>query len=235
MPRAAAAFFVPLLLILASGCGSGGSSGTASIRFVQGSIDAPQVDFVVDGKTETTGMLYGNASTYISVKSGNRHVQVIPVNSTTPLLDQNVSLAENANETLMLTGPVAQHKPLVLNDGSTVTGGTSTTSNVRVVNISTQMGPADVYIVPSGTNLATATPVAKGLAFDQNTGYQSIAVTGTTGGNYIVYTTTPGTKSVSLTTGPLSFSSSTSSSQKQTVIVLDAPAGGFTFTLLNDQ
>jgi hypothetical protein len=230
-----------MLFVLAPACGGGSSSGsgTANIRFVQGSIDAPSVDFLVNGTTETSNMLYGNASGYISAKSGSIHVQVIPVNSTTPLLDQTLSLAENANETLILTGPVAQKKSLVLNDGSTTTGGTTTTLSVRVVNISTQMGPADVYIVRSGTNISGATPVAKSLGFDQDTGYQATTVgTGSAGGNYTVYMTVPNTQSVYISTGPLNFSgaSSTSSSGKQTVIILDNPSNnGFTFTGMSDQ
>jgi hypothetical protein len=199
---------------------------------VQGSIDAPSVDFLVNGTTHQSDMLYGNASSYVSVKAGNSQVQAIPVDSTKPLLDQTVSLADSANETVILTGRVAQLKPFVLNDGSTTTGGTTGAASVRVVSISTQMGPADVYIIPSGGTLSSATPVSSGLDFDQDTGYQSVDVgTGTTAANYTVYMTVPGTKSVYISTGPLTFSPS----KKQTVIILDGPAGGFTFTQLTDQ
>jgi hypothetical protein len=148
------------------------------------------------------------------------------VNSTKPLLDQSVSLADSSNETLILTGPVAQLKPLVLDDGKTT--GTTSSDNVRLVNISNSMGPADVYIIPAGTSLSSATPVAQGLDFDQNTGYVG---TGSTSGNVDVYLTKPGSQSVYLATGSLNLSVS----QKQTIIVLDSPAGGFTFTLLTDQ
>jgi hypothetical protein len=55
--------------------------------------------------------------------------------------------------------------------------------------------------------------------------------TGSTSGNVDVYLTKPGTQSVYLATGSLNLSVS----QKQTIIVLDSPAGGFTFTLLTDQ
>ncbi len=227
MRWAAPVVFVSLILAVAPGCGGGGSSSTtANLRFVQGSPDAPPVDFLVGGTTETSNMLYGNASSYVSVKAGTVHVQVIPVNSTKPLLDQSVSLAGSANETLFLTGPVTQLKPLVLNDGVT-TSTTATTNNVRVVNISTQMGPADVYIVAPGVNLASATAVSSGLAFDQSTSYTAL----TQGGNYEVYMTVPGGLTVYLATGPLTFATKL----QQTVVVEDAPAGGFTFSVLDDQ
>lgn len=225
MRRAPYLFLVILLLGFALACG-GSSAGTANLRFVQGSPDAPAVDYLVDGTTESSNLLYGNASSYASVKPGSRHVQIIPVNSTKPLLDQTVSLADSGNETLILTGPVAQLKPLVLDDGTTT--GTTSSDNVRLVNISNSMGPADVYIVPAGTSLSGATPVAKGLDFDQNTGYLG---TGSTTGNVDVYLTKPGTQSVYLATGSVNLSIS----QRQTIMVLDSPTGGFTFTLLTDQ
>jgi len=230
--RVAAGLFLSSLLILAPACGGGSSSATASIRFVQGSIDAPPVDFLVNGTAQKSNMLYGNASSYVSVTGGNSQVQVIPVNSTKPLLDQTVSLADSANETIVLTGPLAQLKPLVLNDGSTTTGGATSVASLRVVNISTQMGPADVYLIPSGGSLQGATPVSSGLSFDQDTGYQSLNVgTGTNGADYTVYMTIPGTQSVFISTGPLTFTEN----KKQTVVILDGVSGGFTFTQLTDQ
>ena len=226
MRRAASLFLVISLLGFALACGSGSSSSTANLRFIQGSPDAPPVNYVVDKATQSSNLLYGNASTYASVKSGNRNVQIIPVNSTKPLLSQTVTLADSANETLILTGPVAQLKPLVLTDGTTA--GTTSSNNVRIVNISTTMGPADVYIIPAGNSLSTATPVATDLDFDQNTGYIG---TGSTSGNFDVFLTKPTTQFIYLTTGSLNLSTT----QKQTILVLDSPHGGFTFTLLTDQ
>jgi len=210
--------------------GGGGSSDTGSLRFVQGYPDAPSVDLLVDGKTQTSDMLYANSSDYISLKKGSRHVQVIPVNGSKPLLDQTVSVGSSDFHTLVLTGLVAQLKPVLLTD--TVASTTTTPiDNVRVINISTQMGPADVYIVAPGVNLVTATPVATNLTLSQDTGYQ--AITGGTGGtgSYEVFVTAPGTRNAYLTTGSLAVAST----KNQTVVIEDAPAGGFTFTVLQDQ
>jgi hypothetical protein len=233
--RAAIGLFLTTLLVLAPACGGGGggsgSSATANIRFVQGSIDAPSVDFLVNGTTQESDMLYGNASSYVSVKAGNSQVQVIPVDSSKPLLDQTFSLADSGNETVILTGPVAQLKPLVLDDGATTTGATTGVASVRVVSVSSHLGPADVYIIPSGGSLSGSTPVSSGLDFDQDTGYQPVNVGTGSGANYTVYMTVPGTQSVYISTGPLTFTPA----KKQTVIILDGLAGGFTFTQLTDQ
>lgn len=225
MRRVASLFLVVMSFGFVLACGGGSSSNTANLRFVQGSPDAPPVDYVVDKATQSSDLLYGNASSYASVKSGNRNVQIIPTNSTKPLLAQTVTLADNANETLILTGPVAQLKPLVLDDGTTT--GITSSNNVRVVNISNTMGPADVYIIPAGSSLSTATPVAKALDFDQNTGYVG---TGGTSGNFNVYFTKPTTQFLYLSTGSLNLSTT----QKQTILVLDSP-NGLGFILLTDQ
>ena len=114
----------------------------------------------------------------------------------------------------------------------TVASTTTPIDNVRVINISVQMGPADVYIVAPGVNLSTATPVATNLALSQDSGYQAITGgTGASGSSYQVYVTAPGTRNAYLATGSLAVASA----KNQTVVIEDAPSGGFTFTVLQDQ
>ena len=231
MRRGVLLFALFLLLSVWLACGGGSSSDTGNLRFVQGSPDAPMVNFVVDGKTEQTNMLYGNATDYISLKVGSRHAQVIPVNSTTPLLDDTVSMDSGVFQTLILTGPAAQLKPVLLTD-SVASTSTTPVKNVRVINISTQMGPADVYIVAPGVNLASVTPVATNLSLGENTDYQPITtLSGGNAGNYEVFMTVPGTRNAFLATGPLAVATA----KNQTVVIEDAAGGGFTFAALQDQ
>ena len=232
MRRGVLLFASVLVLTSWLACGGGGSSSdTGSLRFVQGSPDAPAVDFVVDEKTQTTSMLYGNSSDYISLKTGSRHVQIIPVNSTKPLLDQTTSVGSSAFHTLILTGPVAQLQPVLLTD-SVATTTTIPIQNVRVINISTRLGPADVYIVDPSLNLSSATPVATNLALGKDTGYQAISTaTGSNPANFEVFITAPGTRNAFLATGPLAVVTT----KNQTVVIEDAAAGGFTFSVLQDQ
>jgi hypothetical protein len=210
-------------MLFAAGCGGGGSS-TGQLRFLQASPTGPHVDLFIDGTAETTNMAYGNSSGYITVKAGSRHLQAIPVNSTSPLLDLSVPIASSGNSTVLLTGPGSSVKSLVLTDGGT----TSSTGNgyVRVVNASVSMGPADVYIVAAGSGINGATPAATNLALNQDGGY-----TLTPAGNYEVFMTSPGTKSILLDTGPVNLTSL----QNWTLVALDSASGGFTFELFQDQ
>jgi len=212
-----------LATILAAGCG-GSSSDTGQIRFVQASPNSPQVDLLIDGTTQSSNLAYGNASGYISVKTGKRRVEVLPVNSSTPLLDLSVSVGSSDNTTVLLTGDAGNLQSLVLTDGGTTA--TTGDSYVRVVNASVSMGAADVYIVAAGTGINGATPVASNVALNQTGGYQL-----TPAGNYEVFMTTPGTKAVLLDTGPINLAAS----QNWTLLAMDGPSCGFTFTLLQDQ
>lgn len=210
---------------LLSGCG-GSSTGTGNLRFVQASPDAPQVNLLVDGKSVATTLGYSNATGYISVAAGSRHVQVVPVNGGSPVLDTSVSVTSSANQTLIMTGLKASTHSVLLTDSGT----TSTTGDqsVRVVEAATAIAAADVYIVPAGASIAGVSPAAASLTFGADTGYQLVPT-----GAYQVLMTTPGTKNTFLDTGALSMGATTG--QDQTVVVLDGPANGFTFTVLVDQ
>src|SRR5207245_1306026 len=123
----------------------------------QSSPDAPHSNVLVDGASVATNLGYGNGTGYISVKSGSRHIQIIPVNGSSPILDESLSISSGANQTLLLTGPAASIKPVVLADGGTKV--TTGDGYVRVVNASSSMGPADVYIVAAGTSIAGVQPI----------------------------------------------------------------------------
>ena len=212
---------------LALGCG-GGSSDTGQLRFMQASLISEQVQLLVNGTQQATNLNYGNATGYLSLKSTSQHVQVLPVSgSTTPILDAKVSINSTVPQTLLMTGITGAIGSVLLSDANTtaVTGDI----HVRVVNASNRMGAADVYILPAGSSIIGAVAVANGpFGFNQNTGYQLVA-----SGGYQVVMAVPGTTNAVLSTGTIN---PASSSLNQTVVVLDkAAAGGFTFTVLQDQ
>lgn len=213
-----------LEVILLAGCG-GGSNDFADLRFVLASPDAPGVNILIDGKSVGTNLGPGSSTGYISVTSGSRHIQLVPATgSMTPILDEKLSISNAAHQTLLVTGPAAAIKPIVLSDGGTTA--VSGDGHVRVFNASSTIGGSDVYIVPAGTTLTGVTAVATNLLFDQGTGYQAVGA-----GNYQVFLTKPQSTNVNLSTGPLDLATNAN----QTVVVLDNSAGGSTFLLLTDQ
>jgi hypothetical protein len=188
--------------------------------------DATPVDILIDGTQVATSLAYTNSTAYLAVKSGSRHIQALTVSNSTSVFDQTISITGSANETLLLTGPVAKMQSLLLTDGAINTTITTGDGKVRVVNASQTMGPSDVYIVNAGTSLAGATPTSTALAFNKATDYALATI-----GNYQVFMTQPGTTNVFLNTGPLDLIQS----QFQTVVAVDAVGGGFNFIVLTDQ
>jgi Domain of unknown function (DUF4397) len=225
--RCAGVFALCLGIVSMVGCGGGNSSTTQQLRIVMASPDAPPVDILIDGSQVATALDYTNSTAYLAVKSGGRQIQILTVSNSTSIFKQTIAVTASANQTLLLTGPASKMQSLLLTDGATTTVTTATgMGQIRVVNASFTMGPADVYIVNVGSSIAGTTPATAKLAFNQPTSYKSEAI-----GNYQVFMTQPGTTNVFLNTGPLELTQS----QFQTVVALDAIGGGFNFISLTDQ
>lgn len=212
-----------LVLIAGLGCGDHTNNGTANLRVMLASPDAPRMNVIIDGDSLATNLNYGSNTGYLSVKSGSPHVQVVAASGSPSLFDKPVSIADNGKQTLVLAGPVASVSPVTLTDGGTTT--TAGSGYVRALNASSTMGPADIYIVPPGSSLAGVTPVSSALAFTKDSGYQLVVA-----GAYEVFFTSPGTTNVLLSTGPLSLTAN----QNQTIVALDGASGSFTFSQLTD-
>jgi Domain of unknown function (DUF4397) len=194
---------------------------------VVASPDAPAVDVLINGTAVATSLVYRNSTGYVPVSTNPQNVEIQTVSNSSTIFQQTVTVTAGGYETLIITGSTAHLQSVLLTDGST--GSTITTTgdgNVRVVNASSIMGSADVYIVNAGTGLGGATPVAKSLAFGQVAGYHTVAI-----GNYQVFLTAPGTTNVDLNAGPLALTQS----QFQTLVALDGIGGGVSYTVLTDQ
>lgn len=216
---------VCLAMVFSIGCGSSSSStNTGKVRFLQASPNVPLVNVLVDGKSVSGNLGYARNTGYISLKSGSRRVEFVPASGGSPILDQTIAVGSNSNQTLVATGSATSLTGIVLADGGT----TATTGDgyVRVVNVSSHLGAADVYVVAAGASIVGTKPVASSLGFDQSTRYQLVVA-----GNLDVFLTTPGTTNVALSTGALSLTASTN----QTVFAFDDAAGGATYELLTDQ
>ena len=208
------------------GCGgSSSSSDTAQIRVFQGAAGVSAVNILVEEKLQAANLNYGAATDYLTTKTGSIHVQAVLASDGSSVLDQSFSIASSAHETLFITGTSSSVTSTVIGDGGTTT--VTGDGHVRVFNGSNTMGASDVYIVNPGTGLTGATPAAKSVGFDSDSGYQAIPA-----GNYEVFLTVPGTTIVNFATGPLDLAST---STNQTVVVFDAAHGGFNFILLTDQ
>ncbi len=215
---------VLLAVFVGAGCGGHSDNSTAQLRVVQASPGAPQVNVLVDKVSVATNLNYGDSTVYLTVKTGSRHIQIVPVNGSSPILDQTLSFAASAKQSVVLTGPSTSIQPIVLTDGGTPA--TAGDGQVRVLDASGTMGPADLYLVPAGTTISGVSPQVASLTFDKDTGYLLLVP-----GNYEVFLTAPGTKNAFLSTGPINLAANVD----QTIVALDGAMSGFTYALLVDQ
>ena len=102
----------------------------------------PSLDMLVDSKVVASAVGYGTASGYVAVSSGSRNLQINLPGSATSLITQNLS--SGTNSTVLTTTSGAS----IFTDNQTAPSSGSIA--IRVINASSTLGTADVYIVPSG-------------------------------------------------------------------------------------
>ena len=210
---------------LGVGCHDDTSSnaGEGRLRIVNVSPDAPSLALVVDGDTVASDLAYLGASDYIQLPAAGHVFQVADVNADTTLIDQDVTVADGTDYTVLVGDTLASIKASVLtDDNSTPPAGTI---RVRAIQGAPHLGPVDIYVTEPGVDLTLTAPTATNIKFGNVLPYVS-----TNSGTYQIRVTTTGTKDV-LIDG----SFTVENSQVRTVIAVDAGGGGFGFLVLNDR
>jgi hypothetical protein len=211
-----------VLALFTTGCGSS-SSGT-KIRMVNAMPDEGSLDMLIDTKSGVSSVGYGAASSYVTVASGSRQLQVEATGSTTILINRTDNIASGTNYTLLsLNFSFDPSSLLLTDDNSTPSSGDF---KLRVVNASSGMGPQDVYIVTAGTDIGSVDPTFSGMGFGDASAYTSLAA-----GDYDVIFAVPNQKFITLDSGKLTFASG----QIRTLLGLNNPTGGFEATQLADK
>jgi len=244
MPRVSkVAHFLLFALALTSvamttvGCGlGGGSSSTARIRFVNTSPDTLSVNVLIDGKSVTAALANQGAFTsYLSVASGARHIQVQDPTTllfyidSTPTIsgDTTYIIKDHSNNTGLLPAP------LILTD--TNTAPTTGNFSIRAINLAPSVnGGADAYVVSSTTStLVGITPNFSGLPYPPTTAtYVPLAV-GT--GSWEVIFTQPGGKTSTQFYGPVTPITFTAGQIETVLLVEDAGANKSVVPLVDVQ
>jgi len=216
-----AALAATALLLGCSDDDKTGPNGTAQVRVVHGSPDAPAVDVLVEGKEVLSDVSYLQSSPYLSVPAGTRNIRVNAANSTTTVINANAAVTKDYAYTVIATNLLASIEPLVLEDD--LTAPAAGNIKVRLVHGAPNVGQVDIYVTAPGANLATATPTLTAVPFKAASGYLEVPA-----GNYQVRITPTGTKTVAIDTGALTLAAG----QIRTGIAVEAPGGGTPLTAL---
>lgn len=150
--------------------GVASAAETAKVRVLHASPDAPAVDVYLDGtKVDAlTAVPFATISDYLDVPAGAHDIKVYATgDTTTPVIDANVSVTAGKHYTIAATGALATIGAQVIEDAPSPT---CDKAEVRVVHFSADAPAVDV----ATTGAAPADAVVKNLAFPDATAYLSL-------------------------------------------------------------
>lgn len=151
---------LPLLLV--AGCGGGDSGNDAQVRLLNASTGYASVDLYVDDDLEISGTAYGSLSGFSGVPNGDVTTVLTSNGSSTELLSQSRNLSAGENYTIIAYGWEGALKSVILQEDEEEADSGKT--KVAVLNTAADAGELDIYLTGPDELLASATPVAAGVA-----------------------------------------------------------------------
>jgi hypothetical protein len=198
-----------------------GPDGEARVRVVHASPDAPDVDVLVDDAEVVGDVSYLTASDYLEVPAGDHNLKVNAAGTTTTVIDEDVSLVDGTDYTVIASGLLAAIEPIVLEDDNSEPA--AGTARVRAIHGAPSAPAVDVYVTAPDVDLEAELPTLGNVEFGDVADYIEAPV-----GEYQVRVTPAGTKTVVIDSGTLTLESG----QVRTAIAVDSPDGGPPFGLL---
>lgn len=157
-------FLLGALLALTIAPAAFAQSGTAKVRVVHASPDAPAVDVIVNGNKALTNVPFFAASAYLDLPAGSYDIQVVPTGATSPVVidAKGVRIEAGKAYTIAATGKLAEIKPTILNDD--LTAPAAGKAHVRVIHFSPDAPAVDVKVAGGPTLISN-------LAFPKASNY----------------------------------------------------------------
>jgi hypothetical protein len=188
---------------------------SASLRFVQASPDAPNVDVFVDGDRLLTNVPFKGTADYLDVPSGTPRITVRATATSALIMDQTIPLTTGRKYTMLITGRLATVTSLVREEVPTLpTGGNA---RLRFLHGSTAVGNVDVYVTAPNADITALSPTVSNLPFETSSGDIDVPA-----GDYQVRFTVTGGKIAFIDFNSLSLAAG----QVRTLVAVDAPGGG---------
>jgi hypothetical protein len=154
--------FVVTLMALAPATFAQG--GTAKVRVIHASPDAPAVDVYVNGEQALSNVPFFTASDYLDLPAGTYQVQVTPAGqpASAAVIDASATIEAGKAYTIAATGAVVNIAPTIIEDN--LSAPAAGQAHVRVYHFSPDAPAVDVQ-------LADGTALIEGLAFAEASDY----------------------------------------------------------------
>jgi len=149
---------IAMLMALALVPATFAQSGTAKVRVVHASPDAPAVDVYINGAKTLSGVTFFTASDYLDLPAGTYQVQVTPAGqpASAAVIDASATIEAGKAYTIAATGLLADIGPTIVVDD--LTAPAAGNAHVRVYHFSPDAPAVDVQ-------LKDGTKLIEGLAF----------------------------------------------------------------------
>ncbi len=127
--------------------------------------DAPAVDVHVDGDPAFTDIAYKDATDYVEIESGRRHVEVVPTDGSDPVIDESFSFEEGTEHTALATGLLSEAELTVLTDEPGEIP--SDQAELRCVHVAPDAPAVDIRAADGAT-------IARNLTFRSASDYEQL-------------------------------------------------------------
>jgi hypothetical protein len=160
------------LLVTLPGCQSiTGNPSLSQVRIIDASPDAPGVDVYQGSSVLAYNLGLGTVTSYVPIAPGSYSINVDTAGSVPPqlLVTAAGTFLNNAQYTVLVGGSAATLQEFILKDQSQPAP--SGDVSIRIIDQADKTGPVDVYLVATGSTLATALPILTNVPLNTNTGY----------------------------------------------------------------
>jgi hypothetical protein len=153
-----------------SGCeGVTGIQPATQVRVVDASPDAPALDIYQNSSAALYNIGFGTVSSYIPLAPGAYTHAAYTAGTQQQLATVRGTFSPGSQYTVLTGNIAASLQMSVLKDQSFPAPAGQVA--LRILGQHTRFGAVDIYLLPSGSSFAAASPIASGLAFGGNTGY----------------------------------------------------------------
>lgn len=165
--KQATIFLLALLLSLTTaGSALAWGGGSAQVRVLHASPDAPPVNVLIDGRVMFSQLCYGQPTGYVGLEPGDYNVKVVSADRDQRLLiDTSLTVEAGQSYTVAAVGYAAAVEPLVWADATEAPGWNQ--AKMRVVHASPNAPVVDVVTSQGGT-------LFSGVAFKTVTDFASV-------------------------------------------------------------